>query len=210
MNQEMKRKVIMLPTKENSYMGFLTEIGKKRNDLRYFGRKMPIILDSENQHLYIVSEDEITEERLRWIIDYRDGMNGFIHQVSSILDSKLCPEIIATTHNSLNIHWNINDHKSLPQLSKTFIEMYVEEYKKGNVITNVMVEYDIAYNCDGDDAISIRTDSSNDIIVRPTSIKETWNREEVKNILFMYADENALLSNKYDFDNFNNFIENNL
>jgi hypothetical protein len=53
------------------------------------------------QNIYITSDKEIKDERLRWIIDNREGMNGFIHQVSVILDSKICPEIILTTDQDL-------------------------------------------------------------------------------------------------------------
>jgi hypothetical protein len=53
------------------------------------------------QNIYITSDEEIKDERLRWIIDNREGMNGFIHQVSVILDSKICPEIILTTDQDL-------------------------------------------------------------------------------------------------------------
>jgi hypothetical protein len=53
------------------------------------------------QNIYITSDKEIKDEILRWIIDNREGMNGFIHQVSVILDSKICPEIILTTDQDL-------------------------------------------------------------------------------------------------------------
>jgi hypothetical protein len=53
------------------------------------------------QNIYITNSEEIKEERLRFIIDNREGMNGFIHQVSVILDSKICPEIILTTDQDL-------------------------------------------------------------------------------------------------------------
>jgi hypothetical protein len=52
-------------------------------------------------HIYITNSEEIKEEKLRWIIDNRPNMNGFIHQVSVFLDSKICPEIILTTDQDL-------------------------------------------------------------------------------------------------------------
>lgn len=45
-------------------------------------------------------------------------------------------EVLATTDTSLN----------LPQPSKQFIEKYIEEYNKGNVITDVLVEYELISN----------------------------------------------------------------
>ena len=47
------------------------------------------------QQLLITSDKEITEKRQRWILDTR--VEPFlVHQVSIVLDSKLCPEIIAS------------------------------------------------------------------------------------------------------------------
>ena len=48
-----------------------------------------------DNYLLVVDKSEIKESRLRYIFDNRQGMNGFIHQVSVVLDSKLCPKIIA-------------------------------------------------------------------------------------------------------------------
>ena len=48
-----------------------------------------------DNYLLVVDDSGIKESRLRYIFDNRQGLNGFIHQVSVVLDSKLCPEIIA-------------------------------------------------------------------------------------------------------------------
>jgi hypothetical protein len=48
-----------------------------------------------DNYLLVLDDSEIKEYRLRYIFDNRQGINGFIHQVSVVLDSKLCPEIIA-------------------------------------------------------------------------------------------------------------------
>jgi hypothetical protein len=52
------------------------------------------LIKTEN-YLLVVDDSEIKESRLRYIFDNRQEINGFIHQVSVVLDSKLCPEIIA-------------------------------------------------------------------------------------------------------------------
>ena len=39
--------------------------------------------------------------------------------------------------------------KPLPKPSKQFIEKYIEEYNKGEIITNVLVEYEEWCNCNG-------------------------------------------------------------
>jgi hypothetical protein len=48
-----------------------------------------------DNYLLVVDDSGIKESRLRYIFDNRQWLNGFIHQVSVVLDSKLCPEIIA-------------------------------------------------------------------------------------------------------------------
>ena len=60
----------VLPTDKPSRLGYLTKKGKEVfNDLRLFDRLMPNILDSENQHLYITSDEEITGfENNIWVI----------------------------------------------------------------------------------------------------------------------------------------------
>jgi hypothetical protein len=55
----------------------------------------------EYVNIFITSDEDIKEEKLRWIIDYRPNMNGFIHQVSVVLDLNLCPEIILTDNKDL-------------------------------------------------------------------------------------------------------------
>jgi hypothetical protein len=56
---------------------------------------------TQNQNIYITSDEEIKEKRLRFIMDNREGMCGLIHQVSVVLDSKICPEIILTDNKDL-------------------------------------------------------------------------------------------------------------
>ena len=59
---ENKRNVWLLPTDKPSRLGYLTKKGKEAfNDLRLFEKPMPNILDSENQHISITSDEEIKE-----------------------------------------------------------------------------------------------------------------------------------------------------
>jgi hypothetical protein len=82
-----------------------------KNDRKWIQRK--------KFNIYITSDEEIKEERLRLIIDNREGMNGFIHQVSVILDSKICPEIILTTDQDL-----IKD--GVQAIDNEFLEWFVK------------------------------------------------------------------------------------
>ncbi len=54
------KNVHLLPTDKPSRLGYLTKKGKEVfKDLRLFDKPMPNILDSENQHIYITSDEEI-------------------------------------------------------------------------------------------------------------------------------------------------------
>ena len=78
-------------------------------------------------------------------------------------------EILSSTDASLG----------LPQPSQQFIEKYIEKYNKGNVITDVLVEYEYLLD---DRAVlpywnlKINT-KDNTITIK--KIKDSWNREEV-------------------------------
>ena len=56
------KNIHLLPTEKSSRLGYLTKKGKEVfKDLRLFDKPMPNILDSENQHIYITSDEEIKE-----------------------------------------------------------------------------------------------------------------------------------------------------
>ncbi|CAB4175281.1 hypothetical protein UFOVP972_136 [uncultured Caudovirales phage] len=64
------KNIHLLPTDKPSRLGYLTKKGKEvYKDLRLFDRLMPNILDSENQHLYITSDEEIKEGVNQWYLD---------------------------------------------------------------------------------------------------------------------------------------------
>lgn len=194
-------KVVMLPTKEKS------NIWLRNGKLEYNSSASKRI---NPQHLYILNHEEIKKERLRWIMDNREGMNGFIHQVSVILDSKLCPEIIASTNSALK--WEFKGVQmsrmfELPQPSQSFIEKYVEEYNKGNIITEVMVEYEdywigVCHSLD----VAYRPKVSKDNTITIKKLKDSWTREEVKILFDRY---NEFIAH-HEPEEWNKWIEENL
>ena len=117
------------------------------------------------QNLYFLSDDEIKEGD--WIYENNLNQETQIYQVYK-RDNKLgffrfrnvwiplskqnsVKKVIATTDVSLEIFdKELSDMHSvkvnilLPQPSQQFIQKYVEEYNKGNIITDVLVEYDKA------------------------------------------------------------------
>ena len=64
------KNIHLLPTDKPSRLGYLTKKGKEVfNDLRLFEKPMPNILDSENQNIYITSDEEIKEGVNQWYLD---------------------------------------------------------------------------------------------------------------------------------------------
>ena len=131
--------VVMLPTNEKASL----KLGQNRllvnNTFGY---------DSHftNQNLCILSDEEIKEGDWFYDLDTK-----YIKIKQSWENSHLefnGKKIIATTDRSLGLVVDQNGcsmpaySKFLPQPSQSFIDKFVEEYNKGNVITEVMVEYE--------------------------------------------------------------------
>ena len=140
-----KAKVVMLPTNEKAGTIWKTTNGQLIHTHvsgEYKEKYTP-------QHLYITSDDEIKEGD--WCID----SNGSIYQHKkgkSFTHYFQGKKIIATTDSSLRVskfsHYSQDLMKVavykdyiLPQPSQQFIEKYIEEYNKGQQITDILVEY---------------------------------------------------------------------
>lgn len=118
-------------------------------------------------HLYFLSNEEVKQGD--WFIvdgtSYIGKCVGFKNgnPIDENAEHCDCFEIIASTDESLE----------LPKPSDEFISQYVDNYNKGNIITEVMVEYE---NCMISDNISyfgnIKLSSNNEIIIKP--VVETW------------------------------------
>lgn len=205
-----KRKVVMLPTNEKA------DLQKYGRSLRlknsgYYPHVKEIL--GYYQHLYFLSDEEEIKKG-DWFV-----MNGCIvrqcestnkepHTIHTVVDStggihhvSVCEKIIATTDKLLR----------LPEPSQSFIEKFVEEYNKGNIITEVMVEYEndkeywAARNLFNPNAIDFKVytleekekykgilfdyhpiklkvnPKDNTITIR--KMKDSWNREEVAVLL---------------------------
>lgn len=160
------------------------------------------------QHLYITSNEEIKVEDY-FLADNRDNIsenNGnplwvlckctkvnndwlFCNELKEIgLNPDWSKKIIATTDSSISIMGK--DYPKLffdyyPQPSKQFVQKYIEEYNKGNVIDKVLVEYNKNTYEDWtnlpkmskEEFNTLRIDSHNCITIKP--IKTSWSREEI-------------------------------
>ena len=195
-----KCNMVMLSTNNKSDLRFIR--GYDRNVLGYNPLMGSIQLHNNKdstisyQHIYIISDGEIKKDEL-----YCSPM-GIVSRYNGI--EKLPSnwrKIIATTDESL----------SLPQLSQQFIEKYIEEYNKGNIITEGLVEVEVDlenYNnweppfpyksLDEQVFYKLKLDSQNTITIR--KIKDSWNREELSDKMQELA---YIISFKTKFNNTN-------
>ena len=221
-------KVFMLPTNEKAPLWL-----SKGNTLTLWGKENNNDKLGDNQHLYILSDEEIKVGDWFYADEYSkpeqakhfDGklVNGFVVE--------FCKKIIATTDKSLNVKSFINYGKEsgkevdvlLPQPSQSFIEKYVEEYNKGNIITEVMVEYDYRVKSGtidehkkglaGYEYFELKVNpKDNTITIRKT--KDSWNREEVIELMAkaFYTDCRVWKNRYQDWEevDFDEWIEENL
>jgi len=100
-------------------------------------------------HLYILSDDEL--KKGDWKICLNDNViSKYLSKKSIESDTKCkdCKKIITTTNKSLIALFGQSEEgygkmkEGLPQIPQSFIEYYVSEYNKGNIITEVMICYD--------------------------------------------------------------------
>ena len=134
------------------------------NELRKYNKEHKT--NYNPQHLYILSDDEIKEGDY-FLADNRISQssnsgkpNWIVCKCTEVKNTwKYCNEIpneghngdwskkiIATTDTSIKIFAGKGDicdlYYNLPQPSQQFIEKYIEEYNKGEIIESIMVEYE--------------------------------------------------------------------
>ena len=207
-----KCQVVMLPTKERA----------KKGELTLFGDELIIAssvlhLAQVSQHLYILSDEEAKEGDWQLSNDKHIAI-----RTNSFHESD--KKIIATTDKSLVIEGKAQSgdiawRHSLPQPSQSFIEKFVEEYNKGNVITDVMVEYH-AELYDGTETTAqlsrrLKINPDNTINIKP--IKDSWSISEVKQLCWQAFIHHKCIDGKIEssivselIDPFYDWLEENL
>ena len=140
------------------------------------------------QHLYFLSDEEIKEG------DWGISKLNEIVQFKKNYESTLYKKIIATTDKSLSktikssyVQFGDNVEETriefLPQPSQSFIEKFVDEYNKGNVITEVMVEYvsgvTIVDELQWENHETHLKVNPKDNAITIRKVKNTWDKEEV-------------------------------
>ena len=170
-------KVVMLSTNQKTkYLMVYSDVEKTKGKLILNGLKNDEY--KEYQHLYIISDDEIKENNTHFYNPHSGQLHISGNHTDYIAINKNgCKKIIATTDVSLG----------LPQPSQQFIEKYIEEYNKGNVITDVLVEYDeiypkhFTYNPSENIITRLKVDKGNIITIK--KVKDSYSREEVVKLL---------------------------
>lgn len=201
--------VVMLPTKEKAiYHGQPWLHGNK---LHYHTGSVDGVTEQEiasgyckPQHLYILSDDKSKEgdwfyngEEILQCSNVTDIIIDTQGQWSNIETSK---KIIATTDKSLIKGLDSFSAKPvlLPQIPKSFINYFIEQHNKGNVITDVNVEYDTIevpfVTGDGFEFV-LKVNPDNTINIQP--IKNSWSRSEMVEIAKQAFNAGAQYANSF-------------
>ena len=209
-----KTQVIILPTNQKTSL-LLTERNElhySTNPVKDFS----IINDYDRfQYLYFLSDEEIDDDNWI-LIDERNNKTqnnnnpiwklGQVNNITNncifvkgrpyeVLNPNWCKKIIATTDESLKLNipilgkGDISDfahYLFLPKPSQDFIKQYVESYNEGNIITNVLVEYELS-------------DSAKDFIenqfganIQKLKVDKRYNTITIKLIKNNYSEEELL------------------
>lgn len=212
--------VVMLSTNEKAIENNQLYLSEDSKPMR-LGLTLRSYTKAENfnkigQHLYITSDEKIKE--MDW---YYLSFDNSINLASPTFMKGLktnCFKIIATTDKSLKFGEDISGvirYKSLPTPSSEWIQYYISEYNKGNVITKVMVEYMVANikeYIDEQDAYGydnfvhhLKVNSDNTINIK--SAKTSWSREEVIEFAKLLKGTSI---DRFNEDNINQWIEENI
>ena len=207
--------LIILPTKGKSNL-FLY----KDNILQYQPGSQYAFKDIKAQHLYIISDNDRIKEG-DW---YLDTLNNLVFPYNKMhgqlpTDKK----IIATTDSSFNkLHHSDNILVSgrhsvsnnvivFPSIPQSFIDKYVSEYNKGNVIKEVLVEYNGKGEIDGTGLCEgtycethLKLNPDNTINIK--NLKDSWTREEVKTLFDRFYQAFDMISQEW----YDEWIKNNL
>jgi hypothetical protein len=179
--------VVMLAT-DKAKDCLLVRSRKLEQHKQYFTQAHLKNLNIKSYHLYILGNDEPE------IGDWKyDTFHKEISQVKSLNSiSQYDKKIIATTDKSLRLNSvkvstssdftleQISENiPCLPQIPQSFIDYFVEQYNKGNVIDKVLVEYinnfdDIQRLFDLEEP-KINANNTINILTQ----KDSWSRDEV-------------------------------
>ena len=152
------------------------------------------------KHLYFLSDDKIKDMDV-----VTDGKVVWMIQIQPNTDLTKFKKVVISTDKL----WE----KQLPQPTKKFIELFISEYNKGNIITEVEIEYKCTSSYADIEILNrpfeyeLKVNSDN--TVNCNLIKNTWTREEVKlELKTMHI--NLYGADSYAMQQVENWIEENL
>lgn len=171
-----RTKVVMLSTNEKASLLLGTSKGGL---LIKSNRGVSNSTHLKNQHLYLLSDDEIKEGD--WFLEKGLRISVFPNYLT---DTNECKKIIATTDKSLVVSKDtgiVGIEYNLPQPSESFIQKFIYAYNNDDPITEVMVEYNHLQSTTDLNEEWLKVNSSdNTITIR--KMKDSWTREEVINL----------------------------
>ncbi len=172
---EKKCKVVMLATKETNYNNYLV-LNKDNKLCAWDTTSMGSQITLPPQNIYITSDDEIKEGD--WVLwgekqDQISQATSMDVNLNSSYTKGAFKKIIATTDKSLIPLFCKTQTKNIPQISQSFINQYIESYNKGNVITEVMVEYE------GIKEFGIKEYKGNILVFDNTTINLNYNKLKI-------------------------------
>lgn len=191
-------KVVMLPTNEKAPIFKIGNWNKlyKCNEI-VSDNIIDFAYDESYQNLYIISDDKIKDGEFDDLLEqglYFESDNSMIKIITTrrVKTIGMYKKIIATTDTTIKVKSEqAGDNRWVnPYLkpSDSFISKYIEEYNKGNVITDVMVEYE-QKRIYGDE-LDIHGHNIEIVKVNPKyttitikKVKDSWSREEVHNLM---------------------------
>lgn len=227
MNNVKRAQVIMLPSKEmlGAYSSTITKVYEDEGKLYLNPKKLGDLITELGfpQYLYFISDDKIKEGD--WYYDlYSKGVFQCRNLKYTEEYKRIHKKIIATTDNSLfklkecPVRGTGSNVKFiLPQPSQQFIEKYIESYNKGEVINDVLVEYEeINIGPDLTKSLMYYPDNfelklkinSKDNTITIKKLKNSWNKEEVRKLCLCAYYHGGKTNN--DKLSFNDFIKENL
>jgi hypothetical protein len=193
-------KVDMLPTNEKAENCFIWRHKELMWEKSYFTQAYLNSIGAEARHLYILSEETPVDGDIV-MVDCSTHIEGWkgkgiwkYHKAPCPIpywgNPNCCKTIIATTNPSLvyKISRPLGVTQLLPKLSTGFLTKYAEEFNKGNIITDVLVEYTSLTDMENmlqiekyvpEDTfqVSLKVDSKNNITIR--RLKADWTKDEV-------------------------------
>jgi len=175
-----KCRVVMLPTKEKADLFFIGDWNKLYPTHAVRSTDSKDFQDDESfQHLYITSNEEIKVGD--WFI-----ANQLPHQLKAIVEGDYPYEVINSISGEKEFHskhWGMNKiiastnpSLNLPKPSTEFINKYISQYNKGNIISDIMVEFEADWE-NIEEVSRLKVDSNNTITIK--KIKDSYTRDEV-------------------------------